>query len=81
MIKIEASNGQGVNQLVEEIIKAKENPKDSSEKLVYGYELKEHLKEISKEITKDPELLDVPDSWTSIKLLENDEIITQKVKN
>ena len=62
VIKIEASNGQGVNQLVEEIIKAKENPKDSSEKLVYGYELKEHLKEISKEITKDPELLDVPDS-------------------
>lgn len=81
VIKIEATNGQGVNQLVEEIIKAKENPKDSSEKLVYGYELKEHLEEISKEITKDPELSNVPDYWTSIKLLENDEIITQKVKN
>ena len=42
VVEIEANNGTGVNNLIDEIIKAKQNPIDSSKKLVYGYELKEY---------------------------------------
>lgn len=81
VVEIEANNGTGVNNLIDEIIKAKQNPIDSSKKLVYGYELKEHVKEISNQVEIDSKLLDVPSSWTAMKLLENDEVITEKVQN
>ena len=81
VVEIEANNKTGTPELLKAVKKAAENPKDSSEKLVYGNELNEHLAEIQEEIEKDENLLDVPSSWTAIKLLEKDEVILEKVEN
>ncbi|MBX7076420.1 MAG: ferrous iron transport protein B [Methanobacteriaceae archaeon] len=81
VVEIEATDNVGINNLIDEVINLADNPINSSEKLVYGYELKDHLQEIAVEIEKDPELMDVPARWTAIKLLENDEVITGKVQN
>ena len=53
---------------------------DSSQKLVYNNELKEHLSELQAVIEEDKNLLDVPSSWLAIKLLENDEIVEEKIE-
>lgn len=81
VVEIEATDNVGINNLIDEVINLADNPINSSEKLVYGYELKDHLQEIAVEIEKDSELMDVPARWTAIKLLENDEVITGKVQN
>jgi ferrous iron transport protein B len=81
VVEIEATDNVGINNLLNEVIRVSKNPYNSSEKLVYGYELKEHLNEIVIEIEKDSSILDVPPRWTAIKLLENDEVITGKVQN
>ena len=60
--------------------KAAEKPIDSSKKLSYGNELKEHLGDLQVLIEQDDELLDVPSIWTAIKLLEKDSIVIQKVQ-
>ncbi|MDR3223530.1 MAG: ferrous iron transport protein B [Methanobrevibacter sp.] len=80
VLEIEANDGSGKEELLKTIEKAKENPIDSSEKLVYGSEIADHLSELQKIIEEDKNLLDVPSSWTAIKLLENDKIIIEKVK-
>lgn len=81
VIEIEANDGTGVDNLIDAIINAGDNPKHSSERLSYGAELKEHVAEIAEKIEADPNLLDAPSTWTAIKLLENDEVITAKVQN
>jgi len=80
VVEIEANDGSGKEKLLNTIEKSKENPIDSSEKLVYGRELQEHLLQLQKIIEEDENLLDTPSSWTAIKLLENDEIISRKVE-
>ncbi|MDR2831288.1 MAG: ferrous iron transport protein B [Methanobrevibacter sp.] len=80
VVEIEANNGSGKEELLKTIEKSKENPIDSSKKLVYGTEMQDHLSELQKIIKEDENLLDVPSSWTAIKLLENDEIIWRKVE-
>ncbi|MDR2966945.1 MAG: ferrous iron transport protein B [Methanobacteriaceae archaeon] len=81
VVEIEASDGTGEEKLLELVEKAVNNPVDSSKKLVYGKELGEHLQDLQKFIEEDKSLLNVPSSWTAIKLLENDDIIIEKVKN
>ena len=68
------------DELFNAVEKQAKNPIDTSEKLNYGAELKEHLKDIRVLIEKDENLLDVPAFWTAIKLLEKDSIIIQKVQ-
>ena len=81
VVEIEATDNTGKEELLKAIEKAANNPIDSSKKLVYGKELGEHLKDLEDLIAKDKDLLNVSKSWTAIKLLENDEFITKKVKS
>ena len=81
VIEIEANDGAGVDNLVNAIIYAADNPKDSKKRLSYGADLTGHIDEIAEEIEKDSSLLDAPGTWTAIKLLENDEIVTEKVQD
>ncbi|MDR0900793.1 MAG: ferrous iron transport protein B [Methanobrevibacter sp.] len=85
VVEIEATDNIGREELLEAIEKAAENPVDSSKKLVYGAELSEHLKDLESLIgennKEDNHLSNVPSSWIAIKLLENDDIITEKVKD
>ncbi|MBQ6349876.1 MAG: ferrous iron transport protein B [Methanobrevibacter sp.] len=80
VIEVNAKTGDGFEELLAAAEKASKNPVDSSAKLSYGNELKEHLADIQALIEKDKNLLDVPSEWTAIKLLEKDSIVIEKVQ-
>lgn len=80
VVEIEANSDIGKEELLKTIEEAANNPVNPSERLVYGAELKEHLAELQAVIEEDKNLLDVPSSWTAIKLLENDEIVGERIE-
>ena len=81
VIEISAKDKTGFDELLSTVKKQASKPKDTSVKLAYGDELKEHVEEIRVLIEKDNSLNDVSSFWTAVKLLENDEIVLEKVKN
>lgn len=80
VIEIEANSDVGHKDLLKMIEDLKNHPINSKDKLVYGNELKEHLQDLVDVISKDKNLLDVSAFWTAIKLLEDDEIVMDKVQ-
>ena len=80
VIEVNAKNKDGFEDLLNAVEKASSNPIDTSAKLSYGDELREHLGDLQKLIEQDKDLLDVPSIWTAIKLLEKDSIVIQKVQ-
>ena len=80
VIEISAKDGDGFEELLTTVEKQASKPIDSSAKLSYGDELKEHLGDLQSLIEKDSNLLDVPSVWTAIKLLERDSIVIEKVQ-
>ena len=80
VVEINAKNGDGFEELLTTVEKQSSNPVDSSAKLSYGEELREHLGELQELIEKDNNLMDVPSIWTAIKLLEKDSIVIEKVQ-
>ena len=80
IIEINAKKKEGIEELLNTVEKQAANPINTSEKLAYGAELKEHLEDLQELIEKDDELLDVPSIWTAVKLLEKDSIVIQKVQ-
>ena len=80
VIEINAKTKKGFDELLKTVEKQAKNPIDSSKKLSYGFELKDHLIDIQNLIEKDEGLMDVPSVWTAIKLLEKDSIVISKVQ-
>ncbi|PWB85553.1 ferrous iron transport protein B [Methanobrevibacter thaueri] len=80
VVEINAKTGDGFDELLSTVEKQAANPIDTSAKLSYGNELKEHLGDMQALIEKDSNLLDVPSVWTAIKLLEKDPIVIEKVQ-
>lgn len=80
VVEINAKNKDGFDVLLSAVEKAASKPKNTSAKLSYGDELKEHLGDLQELIERDNKLLDVPSIWTAIKLLEKDSIVIQKVQ-
>ena len=80
VVEINAKTKEGFDELLTTVEKASANPVDSSAKLSYGDELREHLSDLQNLIEQDKSLLDVPSIWTAIKLLEKDSIVIQKVQ-
>ena len=80
VVEINAKTKDGFDELLTTVEKASANPIDSSAKLSYGDELREHLSDLQNLIEEDKSLLDVPSIWTAIKLLEKDSIVIQKVQ-
>ena len=80
VVQIEANSDIGHNDLIKMIKNLKNHPIKSKNKLVYGNELRQHLGDLEKLISKDKNLLDVSPYWTAIKLLEDDEIVMDKVQ-
>ena len=80
VIEVNAKNKEGFDELLTAVEKAAANPVDSSAKLSYGDELKEHLSDLQSLIEQDKALCDVPSVWTAIKLLEKDSIVIEKVQ-
>ena len=80
VVEINAKTGEGIDELFTIVERQAANPADTSVKLAYGAELKEHLADMQALIEKDENLLNVPSVWTAIKLLEKDSIVIQKVQ-
>ena len=80
VVEVNAKTKDGFDKLLTTVEKASKNPIDSSAKLSYGDELKEHLANLQALIEQDKNLLDVPSIWTAIKLLEKDSIVIEKVQ-
>lgn len=80
VVEIEANSDKGKEELLKTIEQAAKNPVNTTERLVYNTELKEHIAELQAVIEEDKNLLDVPSSWIAIKLLENDEIVEEKIE-
>ena len=76
VVEINAKNKDGFD----EVKKVANKHIDTTQKLVYGPELKEHLGDLQSLIEKDSNLTDVPAMWTAIKLLEKDAIVIEKVQ-
>ena len=72
IVEINAKTKDGIEELLTTVENAAKNPIDSSAKLSYSDELKEHLRELQAIIEQDKSLCDVPSIWTAIKLLEKD---------
>ncbi|WP_407413420.1 ferrous iron transport protein B [Methanobrevibacter sp.] len=80
VVEVNAKNKEGFEELLTTVERVSANPIDSSLKLSYGDELKEHLSDLQVLIEQDNDLCDVPSVWTAIKLLEKDSIVIQKVQ-
>ena len=80
VVEVNAKTKDGFNDLLAAVENASKNPIDSSKKLAYGNELKEHLGDIQSIIEQDDSLLNVPSIWTAVKLLEKDSIVIKKVQ-
>ena len=81
VVEINAKNAGGFDELLTTVEMVAANPKDTSEKLSYGNDIKGHLMDLQELIEKDSDLLDVPSIWTAVKLLERDTIVIDKVKD
>ncbi|WP_407378880.1 ferrous iron transport protein B [Methanobrevibacter sp.] len=80
VVEVNAKTKDGFDELLTAVEKAAAKPVDSSAKLSYGDELREHLGDLQGLIEQDKDLLDVPSIWTAIKLLEKDSIVIEKVQ-
>ena len=81
VIEINAKSAEGFEELLATVERVAANPKDTSEKLSYGNDIKGHLMDLQALIEQDDALLDVPSIWTAVKLLERDTIVIDKVQH
>ena len=81
VVEIEANSNIGKDQLLKTIEEAAKNPVDTVNRLSYGPELFDHLNELQAAIEEDKNLNDVPSRWIAIKLLEDDEIILDRIED
>jgi ferrous iron transport protein B len=79
VVKIEASDKTGREDLLNAIVTVSKKPNDVSNRLNYGKELSEHIHQLQ-EIVEENTLSGAPSSWMAIKLLENDKIIVETVE-
>ncbi|MGC9517908.1 MAG: ferrous iron transport protein B [Methanomicrobiales archaeon] len=80
VVKIEAIDETGENDLLKTIVKAYKSPKNVIDRIEYGNEISEHITELIDEIDKHLDIANVPSSWLALKLLENDEEVVKQVQ-
>ncbi len=81
VVEIEANSKIGKDQFLKTIEEAAKNPVNTVNRLSYGPELFDHLNELQTAIEEDKNLSDVPSRWIAIKLLEDDEIILDRIED
>ena len=81
VVEIEANSKIGKVQLLKTIEEAAKNPVNTVNRLSYGPELFDHLNELQTAIEEDKNLSDVPSRWIAVKLLEDDEIILDRIED
>jgi ferrous iron transport protein B len=81
VVEIEANSKIGKDQLLKTIEEAAKNPVNTVNRLSYGPELFDHLNELQTASEEDKNLSDVPSRWIAVKLLEDDEIILDRIED
>ncbi len=72
VVEVNAREGTGIDDLVEEVIKSTKEPKDCSKNLTYGTELDSQVKEVE-ELFPNFKMGSAVHSWVATKLLEGDD--------
>ena len=86
VIEIEAVDETGSEELLKTILKISKSPNIVLDRLEYGNEVSEHVKQIENIINQDltgadnKSMFDAPSSWIALKLLEDDPEIIKKVE-
>ena len=80
VVKIEAVDKTGFNELMKTVIEVSKSPNNVSGRIEYGNEISEHVKQLEEIIDKNISTINAPSSWTALKLLENDKEIVKKIE-
>lgn len=75
-----ATKGEGVNELVKEAIKVGDAKEISPFKIDYGNDIEKEIDLLQKAISESVASLEYPESWTALKLLENDEYMKKYIE-
>ncbi|MCZ3366716.1 MULTISPECIES: ferrous iron transport protein B [Methanobacterium] len=81
VVKIEAVDKTGFNELMKTVMEVSKYPNDVSGRIEYGNEISEHVDQLEEIINKNISTINAPSSWTALKLLENDKEVVKKVEN
>lgn len=81
VIKFEAVDETGREDLLKSILKVLKSPNNVIDRIEYGSEIDEHILQLKKVIDETKTELNVPSRWIALKLLEDDTEIVEKVKN
>jgi ferrous iron transport protein B len=80
VVKIEAVDKTGFNELMKTVIEVYKSPNNVSSRIEYGNEISEHVEQLEEIIDKNISTINAPSSWTALKLLENDKEIVKKIE-
>jgi ferrous iron transporter FeoB len=75
-----ATKGEGIDTLVKEVIRIGDAKENSTFKIDYGNDVEKEIKSLQKAISECGASLEYPESWTALKLLENDEYIKKYIE-
>ncbi|MDI9394405.1 MAG: ferrous iron transport protein B [Euryarchaeota archaeon] len=82
LVRTTASEGEGINSLLDAIISKASSDMSSSHKIGYGEEIEDRISILEKIISEDKALVSkYPSRWLSIKLLEGDENAFSKLSS
>jgi ferrous iron transport protein B len=81
VVPIVASKGTGMDELLEAILEAAAQGKPRQVHINFGGEIESHLTEVTGAVQAAGLLTGLPARWVAIKLLENDEQITRRVRD
>jgi ferrous iron transport protein B len=80
VIKFEAIDETGREELLQTIVKASKSPKNVINRIEYGSEIDEHIEQLEKTVNADISGIDAPSSWIALKLLEDDDEVVEKIR-
>lgn len=75
-----ATKGEGINELIKEAIKIGDAKENSLYKIDYGNDVEKEIKLLQETLSECAVSLEYPESWTALKLLENDEYIKKYIE-
>jgi ferrous iron transport protein B len=78
VVETVATRKKGIEELKDAILEAAENPNTKPEK--YSDEVESIISDLAQLVEKEKALSAYPARWSAIKILENDEIVMEKIK-
>lgn len=80
VVKIEAVDDTGREELLKSILEVSKSHNNVIDRVEYGSEIDEHIKQLEELMDEDISDIDAPSTWIALKLLEDDSEVTRKVR-